>query len=92
MKSQLFKTVAINDDKLKVLIDKEWVDLKDLNVRYMESKFYSYLKLRTFEGKYIIKGLKLIWEIFRISTYDVIEKREDNRIYNLYCRIRDLKT
>ena len=91
MKSLLFKTVAINDDKLKVLIDREWVDLKDLNVRYKESKLYSYLELSTAEDEYLMKGLKSIWELFRISTYDVIEKREDNRIFNLYCKIKDLK-
>jgi len=91
MKTLSFNSVKINIDNLEVLIDLKQFKLSELDVRYKESKFYSYLELIVPEGKYLIKGLKSIWEMFRISTYDVLEKREDNKVYNLYCRIKDLK-
>jgi hypothetical protein len=86
-----FKAISIDENKEQIVVKGERLDIKDASIKYWESYLYSYLEV-TFNNKiYLTKGLKSVWEHLWISTYDSLEKREDNKIYNLYCSMSDLK-
>jgi hypothetical protein len=85
------KAISIDYSNLQVLIENERYDLGSVIFNYSESKLFSYLEIRVKDKCFQTRGLKSIWEHLNLSTYDVIEKREDNKIYNLYRRLKDLK-
>ncbi len=55
--------------------------INDLSISYKESVFSSFLIFTTSNMTYVVKGYKSIWELLPISTYDHIEKCEDNKVY-----------
>jgi hypothetical protein len=85
------KAISFDDSNFQVNIKNERYDLKDLIFNYSESKLFSYLEIRVKDKCFQTRALKSIWEHLNLSTYDVIEKREDNKVYNLYCYLIDLK-
>jgi hypothetical protein len=80
----------VDEKNSQIIIENERYDLDKIKVIYRESKLYSYLEIKTDDQTFIIKSFKSIWEHIRLSTYDVIEKREDNKVYNFYCYLNDL--
>jgi len=84
-------SVLVDNHQLTITIGNDTFNASQVDVKYRESKLSSQLEIIANGNLFQVKGLKSIWEHFRISTYDVLEKREDNKIYDLYCRIKDLK-
>ncbi len=85
------KAISIDDSNFQVKIKNERYDLEDVIFNYSESRLFSYLEIRVKDKCFKTRGLKSIWEHLNLSTYDVIEKREDNKVYNLYCYLNYLK-
>lgn len=95
--SDMIKT-ALKKVKLKfvdhnfvLIIGNNSFQVNNVNALYRENKFFSFLKIEANNEIYLIKGLRSLWELIPISTYDWSEKRDDNKIFDLYCRINDLK-
>ena len=86
------KDIEFNQSRNQIIIKGERLDINNLDIKYSESRFFSYLELIIGNRIYLIKGLKSIWEHLNISTYDSFEKREDNNIYDLYMYISYLKS
>ena len=63
------------------------VPIIDIKFSYEESRFRSTLLIQHKDHSFKIVGFKSIWEQFRLSTYDHIEKCEDNAVYHLASRI-----
>jgi len=85
------KAISIDYSHLQVILRNEMYGLENVIFNYRESTFFSYLEIRVKDKYYQTRGLKSIWEHLNLSTYDVIEKREDNKVYNLFCQLSDLK-
>ena len=90
MKIILLKSISVDEKSSQIIIEDKRFELYEVDVKYRESKFFSYVEIKADSETFLIKGLKSVWEHLRLSTYDVIEKREDNKIYNFYCYIKDL--
>jgi hypothetical protein len=90
MKIISLKSISVDEKSSQIIIENKTFDLKEVDVKYSESKLFSYLEINADAEKFIIKGLKSVWEHLRLSTYDVIEKREDNKVYNFYCYFKDI--
>ncbi len=67
------------------------LDVNDYDFNYKESKIYGYLHISNNKNEYEIKKLKSIWELFNLSTYDYLEKVEDNHLYYLFDLIKTFK-
>ena len=70
------------------------VQVKDCSFSYYESKLFSYLVIRNC-SLYTLRKRKSIWELLQISTYDALEKIEDNDLFYLYdliARYKKLQT
>ena len=91
MKKISLNSISVDEKNSQIIIGNERFDLNKINATYRESKLFSYLEINTYVQTFLIKGFKSIWEHIRLSTYDVIEKREDNKVYNLYCYFNDLR-
>lgn len=92
--SESMKVISINkvfleESTLQIIVDGERFEIDEVCINYRESKLFSFLEIETPVEGYIVKGVKSIWEFLLIFTYDVMEKREDNKIYDLYCCIGD---
>lgn len=85
------KDIAFDQSRQLILIKGERYEISKVFTKYRESKFFSSLELMVENKIYLVKGLKSIWEHLNISTYDSYEKREDNKVYDLYKRINYLK-
>lgn len=85
------KSITLDHDKRQISIKDKRVDIDSVVAKYEESRLFSYLEIATENDIFLVRGFKSIWECLRISTYDVLEKREDNKVYNLYCQINDSK-
>jgi hypothetical protein len=85
------KEIVFDQSSHFIIIKGERFDISKVFTRYQESKFFSYLEIIIENRIYLVKGLKSIWEHLKISTYDSYEKREDNKVYDLYKQINYLK-
>ncbi len=85
------KDISVDATRLKITFQNESYDISNITVTYRESKLRSFLNIKVDKKIYLITGLKSIWEHLNISTYDVLEKREDNKVYNLYRYLVDVK-
>lgn len=87
------KYVLFKDNGNSILQSNSFLlNIKDFSFEYKESKIFSYLIIENNNIKYKIKKIKSIWEYLKISTYDLLEKIEDNKLFFLFDRIKDLKT
>ncbi len=93
MKKTALKNIRLKsiDNNFILLIGTSSFRLCDIKALYRESKFYSFLRIESRDETFIVKGLRSFWELLSISTYDWSDKRDDNKIFDLYCRINDLK-
>jgi hypothetical protein len=87
-------------DKIKILtIDgKNFLEIEDkkhpideVQISYTEKALFAKLSIKIGEEILQTRKLKSFWEHLRISTYDIMEKREDNEVFNIYCAIKDLQ-
>jgi hypothetical protein len=60
------------------------VDVNDCSFQYKESKFFSHLVINDGKVGIRLKRRKSIWELLNLSTYDELEKIEDNKLYYLH--------
>lgn len=71
------------------------LNLRNYIVSYKESRFHSFVSIYNDKDKFLIKNRKSIWELLNISTYDKLEKIEDNSLYYLFdiiYRFKKLKS
>lgn len=79
-----------NSDR-KIRIKNRVFRINELTGNYSEGRFRSKVVLCTEHECFIVKKLRSIWEFLPISTYDHLEKREDNKLYDLFYEIKYLK-
>jgi hypothetical protein len=91
MKTTSIKAVLVDSRHRVIQIGKEIFPIEDILMKYQESKLFSYLQIECRGKTFLVRGWKSIWEHLNISTYDVLEKREDNKVFDLYCHVRHLK-
>jgi len=87
----LFKSITVDENKQLIFIKSKRYYINDAAIKYLESRLFSYLEITINDKTYFIKGLKSIWEHLNISTYDILEKSEDNKVFNLFCYLDYLK-
>ncbi len=68
------------------------INIKDYSFEYKESYFLCYLIIKNSEQKIKIKKMKSLWEFLNISTYDYLDKIDDNKLFFLFNKIKDIKT
>ncbi len=66
------------------------LDINDYEVEYKEKGVFSYLEIRSNKSHFKIKNLKSIWEFLNISTYDYLDKKDDNKLFYMFEYIKDL--
>lgn len=91
MKKISLKRITIDYDHHQISIFNDRYDIESVMVKYSESSLFSYLEIKVQEKSYLIRGLKSIWEHLNLSTYDGMEKSEDNKVYDLFQNLSYLK-
>ena len=87
MKNLKLKNIKVLRDRGEISIANLRYRIEDVTVQYSETFLWSFLELHFKDESFTVKGLKSIWEIWQPSTYDWMDKREDNPIFDLYRRI-----
>lgn len=68
------------------------IDVERFSFEYRESAVFSYIIIENGSETFEIRQFKSIWEILKISTYDYLDKIDDNKLFFLFDKIKDLKT
>lgn len=86
------KRYVLRSDGFTLLLQSKHftININDYFFTYNESKAFSYLFIVNGE-KHLLKKRKSIWELLNLSTYDEMEKIEDNNLYYLYDIITRFK-
>lgn len=92
MQKVTLKEISFDNINYQIEIKSTTYKIRDIRLKYSESFLFSYLIIEINEHKYLLRGLKSVWEHLNISTYDWSEKREDNKVFNLYCQLSDAET
>lgn len=66
------------------------IDVNKSSFRYHESKLFGYLIIGNGRES-ILRKRKSIWDLLRLSTYDALEKIEDNDLFYLFDLIARYK-
>lgn len=90
MKSIQLGQLELKKDGYIKICDVDHFLSEDVKFEYFESRIFSFLKIKIDEKEYLIKKVRSIWEMLDISTYDHIEKREDNTLFDTYCKLKEL--
>jgi len=78
-----------SDNSLKIYNNLKKNFLEPTQVNYCESRLFCTLCIIENSNITKIKCRKSIWEIINISTYDYLDKIDDNELFHFYCLLKE---